>query len=86
MDFLLWLTAGWDGKTSRLDYKEEKRLKAFFNWMPLRGAAPKRLGCEPLWTLGNQRETLWTPRVEFTRRVENTNETNVPSVWEVDSG
>jgi hypothetical protein len=48
-------------QTSRLDYKEEKRLKAFFNFMPLRGAAQERLGCEPLLTLGNQRETLWTP-------------------------
>jgi hypothetical protein len=36
--------------------------------------------------LHDQRETLWTPRVEFTQRAENTNETDVPPVWEVDSG
>jgi hypothetical protein len=36
--------------------------------------------------LHDQREDPLDTPVEFTRRVENTNETDVPSVWEVDSG
>ena len=35
---------------------EEKRLKAFFNWMPLRGAAHKRTDRGPLMNLHDQRE------------------------------
>ena len=43
--------------------------------MPLRVAAQKRLDCEPLLTLGNQRETLWTPLRFFSPGVENTDKT-----------
>ncbi len=34
--------------------------RSFFNFMPLRVAAPKRLCREPLWTLGDQDVPSWT--------------------------
>ena len=72
--------------------KEENRFAVFRINVPARdgrisgGHKVTSAGRGPLMNLHDQRETLWTPRVEFTRRVENTNETDVPSVWEVDSG
>ena len=66
--------------------KEEKRLQAFFriNATARGGAREARLRAS-LDSRQPEGDPLDTP-VEFTRRVENTNETDVPSVWEVDFG
>ena len=72
----------------RLRRRRKKNARwAFFDFMSLRGTAQKRPATGPLLTLGNQREDpLDTPERYFSCGVENTNETDVPSVWEVDSG
>ena len=54
--------------------------------MSLRGTAPKRTDRGPLRNLHDQREYPLDTPVEFIQMVENTNETDVPSIWEEDSG
>ena len=61
--------SGGEYQTFRLEYKEEKCLKAFFKLMPLRGAAQKRPGCGPLLTLRNQRKYPLDTPIKFSQKL-----------------